>query len=207
MMIFMTEEELRRLYRKEPFKEYILDDNTRLTPGGRQFLVDRKIKIVDSKEQDFKKVKTSNLEIQKKDEEALLNLQLDHQLLQAIFLEKARTIYDYDQLLANQVFEWVSVLKAVEEKKVLTELPWSSNTNLGLGQNIFSHQVDFRMNKDLALAPNGREATSLNVLYHMLRRFCHQYEHVLDEEQSIVLMKMLHHISRTMMSILGGSIC
>lgn len=207
MMIFMTEEELRRLYRKAPFKEYILDGNTRLTPGGRQFLLDHKISIVDSKERDFKKMQASSLETQKKDEEALLNLQIDHQLLRANFLEKARTIYDYDQLLANQVFEWVSVLLAVEEKKGLTELPWSSNTNSELDQNIFSHQVDCSMNKDLALAPKGREATSLNVLYHMLRRFCHQYEHVLDEEQSIVLMKMLHHISRTMMSILGGSIC
>lgn len=40
-MRFLTEEDLRLLYRNTPFAEYHIEPGTRLTPGGRQFLNDR----------------------------------------------------------------------------------------------------------------------------------------------------------------------
>ena len=40
-MRFLTEEDLRLLYRNSPFAEYRIEPGTRLTPGGRQFLNDR----------------------------------------------------------------------------------------------------------------------------------------------------------------------
>lgn len=45
MLKFITEEYLRELYRKEPFKCFQIEQNQRLTPGGRQYLLDKKIKI------------------------------------------------------------------------------------------------------------------------------------------------------------------
>ncbi len=42
-MKFITEDELRTCYRKEPFTSYQLDDGVKLTPGARQFLQDRGI--------------------------------------------------------------------------------------------------------------------------------------------------------------------
>lgn len=42
-MRFITEMELRDLYKKEPFVEYTLSKETKLTPGARQFLTDRRI--------------------------------------------------------------------------------------------------------------------------------------------------------------------
>lgn len=42
-MRFITEEELRDLYKKEPFTEYSLQPDMRITPGARQFLMDRGI--------------------------------------------------------------------------------------------------------------------------------------------------------------------
>ena len=46
-MKFITEDELRYLYRKEPFTTYKPEPGTRLTPGGRQFLLDRGIDMYD----------------------------------------------------------------------------------------------------------------------------------------------------------------
>ena len=46
-MKFITEEDLRDLYRKQPFMNYELRDGERLTPGARQFLVDRGIDMYD----------------------------------------------------------------------------------------------------------------------------------------------------------------
>lgn len=48
-MKFITEDELRFLYRKEPFTTYQPEPNTRLTPGARQFLLDRGIDMYDEK--------------------------------------------------------------------------------------------------------------------------------------------------------------
>lgn len=46
-MKFITEEDLRDLYRKQPFTNYDLSPGERLTPGARQFLVDRGINMYD----------------------------------------------------------------------------------------------------------------------------------------------------------------
>ena len=46
-MRFLTEEDLRLLYRNSPFAEYHIEPGTRLTPGGRQFLNDRGFGFVE----------------------------------------------------------------------------------------------------------------------------------------------------------------
>lgn len=39
-MKYITEEDLRDLYRKAPFTKYDLEPGVRLTPGARQFLIE-----------------------------------------------------------------------------------------------------------------------------------------------------------------------
>ena len=46
-MKFITEEDLRDLYKKQPFTDYDLREGERLTPGARQFLVDRGVDMYD----------------------------------------------------------------------------------------------------------------------------------------------------------------
>lgn len=46
-MKFITEEELRDIYRKTPFTTYEIEEGTRLTPGARQFLADRGMSMFD----------------------------------------------------------------------------------------------------------------------------------------------------------------
>lgn len=48
-MQFLTEDILSGQYRKAAFTEYYVPENTKLTPGGRQYLIDRKVKIIDPK--------------------------------------------------------------------------------------------------------------------------------------------------------------
>lgn len=57
-MRFITESILRDQYQKHPFFTYPLQEDERLTPGGRQFLVDRKIpfgKAVQAKQEEAQK--------------------------------------------------------------------------------------------------------------------------------------------------------
>lgn len=59
-MKFVTEMELRDSYGKEPYAAYIIEKNTRLTPGARQFLVDRGIEIIDKCAQPIKATNTGS---------------------------------------------------------------------------------------------------------------------------------------------------
>ena len=44
-MKFITEYDLRARFNEQPFTDYIIEKNTRLTPGARQFLSDRRITL------------------------------------------------------------------------------------------------------------------------------------------------------------------
>ena len=46
-MKYITEADLRDLYRTTPFTTYETEPGTRLTPGARQFLGDRGIRVPD----------------------------------------------------------------------------------------------------------------------------------------------------------------
>jgi hypothetical protein len=47
-MHFITESELRTTYRKAPFHELTLQPEERLTPEGKQFLIDKKITLIEA---------------------------------------------------------------------------------------------------------------------------------------------------------------
>ncbi|GAB6181266.1 hypothetical protein JCM14036_25850 [Desulfotomaculum defluvii] len=57
-MKFITEMELRDLYKTEPFTTYVLEPATKITPGARQFLVDRRVTLVQAQCSESKKQNT-----------------------------------------------------------------------------------------------------------------------------------------------------
>ena len=60
MMKFITEEYLRDVYKEAPFDRYKLAEGQRLTPGARQYLSDKGIKMEDDVLQEKKKVTQVN---------------------------------------------------------------------------------------------------------------------------------------------------
>ncbi len=57
-MKFITEMELRAVYKTEPFATYVLESDAKITPGARQFLIDRRVTLVDAQPADGKKTNT-----------------------------------------------------------------------------------------------------------------------------------------------------
>lgn len=53
-MKFITEMELRDLYKIDPFSTYVLEPDTKITPGARQFLMDRGVKLLPEKDKQDK---------------------------------------------------------------------------------------------------------------------------------------------------------
>ena len=46
-MKFITENDLRAMYRQDAFAEFVVEAGTRLTPGARQFVLDKRIVLVE----------------------------------------------------------------------------------------------------------------------------------------------------------------
>ena len=47
--------DLRKQYNEEPFTQYRIESTVKLTPGGRQFLIDRRIDIIDERQKNINK--------------------------------------------------------------------------------------------------------------------------------------------------------
>ncbi|MBP2629151.1 MAG: hypothetical protein H6Q68_3862 [Firmicutes bacterium] len=60
-MKFITEMDLRDLYKIEPFTNYVVELDTKITPGARQFLVDRGVTLAQPPCSDDPKTNTSQL--------------------------------------------------------------------------------------------------------------------------------------------------
>lgn len=106
-MKFITEEDLRDLYKKQPFMDYDLKPGERLTPGARQFLLDRGINLYDDDpfiNPGFKKAET------KKTAGPLEGRKLRKycsriKSLQALFLLTAEELMKQDVCMAQQITE------------------------------------------------------------------------------------------------------
>lgn len=56
---FITEMELRDLYKAEPFTTYVLEPDIKITPGARQFLVDRRVLLVQAQSSEGEKLNSN----------------------------------------------------------------------------------------------------------------------------------------------------
>lgn len=52
-MYFFTEKDLRMMYKKKAFNQFVLEKHQKLTPEAKQFLSDRKIDVTNKKEKDI----------------------------------------------------------------------------------------------------------------------------------------------------------
>jgi len=105
-MKFITEEDLRDLFRKEPFTTYEIKAGERLTPGGRQFLLDRGIKMVDgglSIEKGNEDVKKQHSDIETRNNLKKKLFYTKMKSIEALFLITAEELLSRDVFLAQSV--------------------------------------------------------------------------------------------------------
>ena len=118
-MKFITEEDLRDLYKKQPFTNYDLQPGERLTPGARQFLVDRGINMYDENDplsrpvkQELKETKTA--EAPKTGERKRKKYCSRMKSLQALMLLTAEELLKRDVTLSQQLTGLYRQLAALE---------------------------------------------------------------------------------------------
>lgn len=114
-MKFITEMELRNVYRLEPFTSYMVEHGSRLTPEARQFLTDRQI-TVSYGTQEQKQEPLPNPERQvKKPDWRRGKLRCQMQSVSALFLLTGQELLDRDVLLAQKVLELSRLFSALQK--------------------------------------------------------------------------------------------
>lgn len=118
-MKFITEMELRNVYRIEPFTSYMVEHGSRLTPEARQFLTDRQIAVSYSTQEQNQEQKQEPLpnpeqQAEKRDwRRGKLRCQM--QSVSALFLLTGQELLERDVLLAQKVLELSRLFSALQQ--------------------------------------------------------------------------------------------
>lgn len=189
-MKYITEEDLRTIYKVTPFTSYKLDTGTRLTPGARQFLQDRHISVYSADGEAMQVGDGVVVGQYNQNRSAnggtpdLLNkkrLEASLRSTGALFLQTASDIIDQDPVMAQKVLELgenFNDIKAMnEEGRSFPALPCTPCS--GINGDNFSCELDdcFAITSFHLQMAKGREILHL----HKLRCALHEFLVVLME--------------------------
>ncbi|QAT42369.1 ethanolamine utilization protein [Aminipila luticellarii] len=233
-MKFITEEDLRDLYRSEPFTTYEMEPGTRLTPGARQFLADRGINMFD--DQPFVKkyvVTTSedatNVKAEGKNPEAGQKKQISWKekklyckmkSMEALFLSTGQELLSKDVFLAQSVInlgKQFAGIRAFAEGKGLGEVVCCQECSGMNGENFCEDMEDcFDITEFHMQLEKGKEILSLHKLRCALREvepaIMEAYEDQPNEMKRSEEMigkvnKIVNALSQMICSAVGGKEC
>jgi len=187
-MKFITEEDLRTIYKDKPFTSYEIETGTRLTPGARQFLQDRHIAVYSAdgtamQEGDGVVVGQYNRN-RNGGTPDLLNIKRLEAALKstnAVFLETASGLLDKDPVMAQKVLEladnFSDIKKMHEEGRSFPALACTPCS--GINADNFSSDLGdcFEITSFHLQIPKGKEI----LLLHSLRCALYEFQVVLME--------------------------
>lgn len=205
-MKFITEEDLRNLYKKQPFTDYNLKEGERLTPGARQFLVDRGVDMYD---RNNPPAVSAGGSIGKK-------LCSRMKALNSLFLLTARDLLDTDLCLSQQLTglsrQFAALCSVSGGKCEAAELV--CNACSGMNRENFSLRIGdcFEITEFHIQMPKGREILLLNRLRSELECFSADAEELITDEKlyqaaEARLNEIINTISQMICGATGGKEC
>lgn len=222
-MKFITEGDLRDLYNKEPFTAFDLESEARLTPGARQFLLDRKIEILGS-DSVYKKINISleqSAAVTKRKhnwEEMMLYSKLNS--IEALFLLTGEELLRKDVCLAQktiQLNKQVSSIKNTIKNKCTVENLYC-NECAGINEDNFSDHLDdcIEITEFYIQLERGREILLLHRLRCALQeieplvleyRFDNKEENRMYQDMVCKVNQIVNSLSQLICSLIGGGKC
>lgn len=191
-MKFITEMELREIYGKEPFTTFVLAKDTRITPGARQFLVDRRVTLsaaLPGNEGGISQEEPGPVRWEKKPGSQSLLRKMEK--TESLFLlMAAELMYFGGAILAQEVLAlgryFQKVRRAEQEQRPPDSLQfwgWSAEEirerSAGLAEQIDISEFDLNSEK-------GRDAVVLNHLRASLRELESAISEVYRQEEESV---------------------
>jgi len=178
-MKFITEMELRNVYRLEPFTSYMVELGSRLTPEARQFLTDRQIAVsygtqeqVQREDQDQEPLLNPERQAEKPDwRRGKLRCQM--QSVSALFLLTGQELLERDVLLAQKVLELSRMFSALQKGEgcgtSATDLPFQGCTGITADALLEDAGDCFEVTEFHIQLEKGREIALLHRLRSTLR--------------------------------------
>lgn len=225
-MKFITEEYLRDLYRKEPFNTYKLNQGQRLTPGAKQYLSDKRIKLEDDVMP--KKVTTNNT-TEKVAEKAEVKVVADKNTdskkklcrklksMEAVFLVTSSEILNGNIILAQTIINLGKKLSnirgVIEGKCILENIPCIPCT--GINQNNFREDLEdcFEITEFHMQFEKSSEILKIHSLRCELREIICMVEDAYGEDDDLGKMiagnvnSIVNTLSQLICSTVGGIKC
>lgn len=216
-MKFITEEDLRDLYKKQPFMDYDLQPGERLTPGARQFLLDRGINLYDDDPFQSPGLKKANSgkpagHLQGRKKRKYCSRMKS---LQALFLLTTDELMKQDVCMAQQITElyrYFSDFKsAAEGTCTVTDLCCSACT--GIKEDNFSKCIGdcFEISEFHMQLEKGHQILLLARLKAALEEMDadipDMLEEKLAEQVSCKLNQIINTLSQMICSAVGGTEC
>lgn len=175
-MKFITEMELRDLYKTEPFTNYVLEVDTKITPGARQFLADRRVTLGQAQCGEGKKatIDESKQVVQGSENWCTLGLRRRMECIESLFLLiAAELLHSGDAALSEEVMALGKCFKSIqnaEQAKIAPDKPqfggWSeeeiNKRSEDLDSTVGISEFHVRLE-------NGKEIALLNHLRASLR--------------------------------------
>ena len=204
MLKFITEEYLKDLYKKESFTEFNVKSDERLTPGGRQYLLDKGIKINNNLP--TKQEKTLNKqdvkdEVQEIDKDSYSDKKINQnkllsklRSLEALFLKTSIKMFNYDIKLTQNIVDLGRYIKLCREF-----IDGKKDLEIVNVKNIYGENIDFELTDVYIHLKNSEEVLSLYYLFCKLEEL--KYEIMLEVKDIDLLegiLKYIYHIEATL---------
>ena len=220
-MKFITEGDLRDLYKIEPFTAYDLESNARLTPGARQYLTDRGINMLNgaSGTRTVKAKKSAELP-ESKNNWKKLRLYSLLKSIDALFLLTVEELLSRDVCLAQITLklnrQFSCIKNTVKNNSTVENLSCSECT--GINENNFSDSLEdcFEITDFHMQLEKGREILILHRLRCVLQEIepvaqelscSSEDEKKLFEEIVCKVNQIINSLSQLICSAVGGEKC
>lgn len=173
-MKFITEMELRDLYKKESFATYVLEPDIKITPGARQFLVDRRVTLVPAQGSDCKKSSggKENQVVRVQKNWSTLRLQARMESMESLFLLTAELLHSGDADLSEEVMALGKCFRNVRNAERERIAPDNFQFS-GWSEEIKKRSLKLGKNIDIGEShpgvSRGKEVALLNYLCASLR--------------------------------------
>lgn len=219
-MKFITEAHLRDLYKKEPFTTYQLESEIRLTPGARQFLTDRGIKVSDK--DSIKKIKTNSTEKisqspKNKEDWGVRKLYSKIKTIEALFLTTGEELLSRDVSLAQSVVDLYKQLSCIKKSFINNGKAESlcCSCCTGITEDNFSDNLDdcFEITDFYMGLEKGREILMLHRLRCALQEIepfaieLSSYEDVNFDDSEGKINQIINTLSQLICSMAGVKQC
>ena len=229
-MKFITEEKLRDIYKKEPFTNYELMPETRLTPGARQFLTDRGIDLYGVGISTDKTVVARDQEASKQIKEALKSTDKSNwkmkklinrlKSIDSLFLLISEETIERDVFLAQEILklgkQFSTIGQDIQSKGKAEKIFHKECSSICFDNCNNDIEDCFDINELHMRLEKGREILKLHHLRCEIRevepivREVYQgddKEHIRCEEIICQVNQVINCLSQMICSIVGGKEC